>query len=285
MKRIPILLLCLLIHVGLGFPQSPPTSRIWISLSVTLQDNCLTEFGDDIHATYGIDDGTNGTYDLREWMPGPEPPSGIYAWWREIPGRNGRLDMISRDYRSLPSNPAMKDTFKLRFGDFILDDAAIHFRWPDSTYLSERCDSMFLTYYDSALGLQTINMFTIDSVVFDSAGARGIHTIMIYKYGVKLVDAVRDPKAERPTGFSLAQAFPNPFNSQTNISFSLATRTHVTLKVYDVLGREIAVLVDEDKSPGGYSVEWAANGVASGLYFYTLKAGEFTETKKVQLVK
>jgi hypothetical protein len=85
--------------------------------------------------------------------------------------------------------------------------------------------------------------------------------------------------------FTLAQAFPNPFNSQTIIFYAIASRSHVTLKIYDMLGREIAILTDEDKSPGNYIEKWSANGVASGLYFYKITAGAFTETRKLQLVK
>ena len=99
-----------------------------------------------------------------------------------------------------------------------------------------------------------------------------------------------------PTGFSLEQNYPNPFNPSTIIKYSVpfypsplqgeGPRVRsVTLKVYDLLGREIATLVNEEKSPGNYIVKFNGNNFSSGLYFYTLRAGEFIQTKKMLLIK
>ena len=84
--------------------------------------------------------------------------------------------------------------------------------------------------------------------------------------------------------YNLSQNHPNPFNPSTQITFSVPKATDVTLKVYDVLGREIAVLVNERKQPGEYKVSWNAEGVPSGVYFYRIVAGEFVETKKMIVV-
>ena len=88
-----------------------------------------------------------------------------------------------------------------------------------------------------------------------------------------------------PKGFSLGQNFPNPFNPSTEISFNLPKQSFVTLKVYDVLGRNVAELVNEEKSAGIYTVTWDANKSASGTYIYTITAGDFTQTKKMILIK
>jgi hypothetical protein len=89
-----------------------------------------------------------------------------------------------------------------------------------------------------------------------------------------------------PTQFELDQNFPNPFNPSTNINYSVPKTSLVTIKVYDILGKEVAALVNEEKSAGNYSVQFSANSnMASGVYFYRMQAGSFTETKKLILLK
>lgn len=88
-----------------------------------------------------------------------------------------------------------------------------------------------------------------------------------------------------PLKFSLGQNYPNPFNPSTSIQYAIASRQFVTLKVYDVLGNEIATLVNEEKPAGNYDVEFNASHMASGIYYYQLRAGEFVETKKMILMK
>ena len=80
-------------------------------------------------------------------------------------------------------------------------------------------------------------------------------------------------------------AYPNPFNPQTKIQYAITHTQFVTLKVYDVLGNEILTLVDEEKSPGIYEIDFNASKLSSGVYFYSLQAGTFTETKKLILIR
>jgi hypothetical protein len=88
-----------------------------------------------------------------------------------------------------------------------------------------------------------------------------------------------------PNEFSLEQNYPNPFNPSTVISYQLPVSGSVTLKVYDVLGNEVATLVSEEKPAGNYEVEFDASGLSSGIYFYQLKARSFVETKRMVLLK
>ncbi|MGQ9805769.1 MAG: T9SS type A sorting domain-containing protein [Chlorobiales bacterium] len=85
--------------------------------------------------------------------------------------------------------------------------------------------------------------------------------------------------------YRLAQNYPNPFNPTTNISYVLPKAENVSLKIYDVLGREVATLVNEVKAAGAYTVPFNASNLASGVYFYRLQAGSFVQTKKMMLVK
>jgi hypothetical protein len=90
---------------------------------------------------------------------------------------------------------------------------------------------------------------------------------------------------EIPNYYSLAQNYPNPFNPSTTIKFSVPKTTSVSLKVYDVLGREVAVLVNEVKQAGFHTVDFNASNLASGIYFYKIEAGDFNAVKKMMLVK
>ena len=85
--------------------------------------------------------------------------------------------------------------------------------------------------------------------------------------------------------FHLEQNYPNPFNPSTTISFSIPTSEFISLKIYNVLGREVATLVNEEKPTGNYEVNFNATNLSSGIYFYTLQAGKNIQTKKLVLMK
>jgi hypothetical protein len=88
-----------------------------------------------------------------------------------------------------------------------------------------------------------------------------------------------------PSYYKLEQNFPNPFNPTTNIRYSIVKTTQVTLKVYDILGRQIQTLINTVQTPGQYTITFNAQDLASGIYFYQLNAGSFSSTKKLILLK
>src|SRR5690606_19156836 len=88
-----------------------------------------------------------------------------------------------------------------------------------------------------------------------------------------------------PDRFTLGQNYPNPFNPSTKIQFNIPKASFVSMKIYDMLGREVENLVNEQLSPGSYEVEWNAKSLQSGVYFYKLSADGFTEVRKMTLVK
>ncbi|MFH0736122.1 MAG: choice-of-anchor J domain-containing protein [bacterium] len=88
-----------------------------------------------------------------------------------------------------------------------------------------------------------------------------------------------------PTEFSLLQNYPNPFNPSTTIKFALPTAANVKLNVYNALGSVVATLVNSNMEAGNHSVNWVASNNASGIYFFTIEAGNFTSTKKMMLIK
>jgi len=88
-----------------------------------------------------------------------------------------------------------------------------------------------------------------------------------------------------PTEFSLSQNYPNPFNPATRINYSLPYKSLVQIKLYDVLGNEVATIVNEEKPAGIYEVEFDGGRLSSGVYFYQLSAANFIETKKMILLR
>jgi len=88
-----------------------------------------------------------------------------------------------------------------------------------------------------------------------------------------------------PSDFSLDQNYPNPFNPSTTINFSIPVESFITLDVYNAIGQKVASLVNETKSAGNYKVDFNASNLTSGIYFYKISAGNFTETKKMILMK
>ncbi|MCG6960998.1 T9SS type A sorting domain-containing protein, partial [bacterium BMS3Abin03] len=88
-----------------------------------------------------------------------------------------------------------------------------------------------------------------------------------------------------PNKIELKQNFPNPFNPTTRIQYSIASKQFVSLKVYDSLGKEVKILVNEEKPAGTYEANFSSKNLPSGTYFYKIKAGEFVQTKKMVLLR
>jgi beta-glucanase (GH16 family) len=143
------------------------------------------------------------------------------------------------------------DEFHLPF--FIILNVAVGGRWPGSpdstTYFP---DTMFVDY------------------------------VRVYQ---PVSNGVGEERGDVPARFTLEQNFPNPFNPSTVISYQLPGNSYVTLKVYDLLGREVTTLVNERKDAGRYSVQWNAANLSSGIYFYQLQANGRTEIRKAILMK
>ena len=97
--------------------------------------------------------------------------------------------------------------------------------------------------------------------------------------------AIQNSKNSFPSQYSLEQNYPNPFNPVTTISFALPRESFVLLKVYDLLGREVATLTSEQISSGDHAVRWDASSFPSGVYLYRMQANNFTQTRKLILLK
>jgi hypothetical protein len=130
-----------------------------------------------------------------------------------------------------------------------------------------------------------VRVLTLTGMTYDSRHIMGKDCVIILKKGkAKLSDD------ETIAGFSLGDAYPNPFNPETEISFSIPEKAQVSLSIYNILGEKVKVLVNGEMSAGTHTISWkgtdeAGNPVASGIYFYKLSAGDLTATKKMVLTK
>jgi hypothetical protein len=126
----------------------------------------------------------------------------------------------------------------------------------------------------------------VEAGLVDSTVTGGVAQVRYVKWTVPLPTDVKEV-ADVPASFGLHQNYPNPFNPATTIGFGVSGlgSRWVRLAVYDLLGREVAVLVDEQKQPGEYMVTWDARGMASGMYVCRMQAGTFTQTRTMSLVR
>jgi len=138
-----------------------------------------------------------------------------------------------------------------------------------------------------AQGWQTMGVISMDRKTEKQVAGtlRNTYLPFVNKDGIPV--SVENESKEIPVEFSLEQNYPNPFNPETTISYKVQAASNVSLKVYDLLGREVTTLVNEHKQPGIHNSKFSIQNsqLSSGVYFYTLKAGGFVSTKKMLLIK
>jgi subtilisin family serine protease len=153
---------------------------------------------------------------------------------------------------------------------FTSRDAGATWLRHNSTPLTEAVVSFsFLVVADSVFGL----------------AITGEGQVLRYAQPARAASIVREMEGARPQTYLLEQNYPNPFNPTTTIVYQLPVASDVSLKVYDVLGREVATLLRGRQNAGRYQVQFNAERLSSGLYFYQLQAGSFTQTRKMMLIK
>ncbi len=187
----------------------------------------------------------------------------------------------------LTFNKRMKDpsseqaTFLLTHNQFPLPaTTTLALKQYDSTTIIVELDT---TYYSSKdTGTIAYIAGTIKSV--DEGSLQPFAPMDAYNW-VGLSTAVKENNNLIPLVNKLNQNYPNPFNPTTVITYQLLTHGYATLKVYDVLGREVATLVNGEKSAGVHTVSWDASRLSSGIFIYRLKAGNFNDAKKMILIK
>ena len=154
--------------------------------------------------------------------------------------------------------------------------------WQEDTYLSSLTDKdiISLTLVDS----NTVSSLTVNNFNKYSDRAAGDTTYFLTVSSEPLV-SVDDEEKTTLTEYKLEQNYPNPFNPTTKISWQSPVTSHQTLKVYDILGNEIATLVNEERPAGSYEYEFSNLDLSSGIYLYKLTVGSYSATKKMLLLK
>jgi hypothetical protein len=273
------ILLLLLAPLLAAAQCEPPINRAWIEF----RDNgtCVDTlwFGCDPSATCGLDSA------LCEIELPPAPPSGVCdVRWVDIPGHhcqdstNG-LGLGSHQNYLPCSFPGHIDTFRIKFqpGD---GGFPVTFRWTLSDVVG-LCDSAIII--DEFGGFLVKARMNVVSMVQVTNPA--FFSLRLLVYGMRALVEGAPPGEGLPAGFALAQCYPNPFNPSTTLKYALPVRLQITLRVFNTLGQEIATLVNEIQEAGYHSAEWNAGGVASGVYFYRLQAGDFVQTRKMVLLR
>ena len=137
-----------------------------------------------------------------------------------------------------------------------------------------------ITFMHLAAGSRLINAGTIVGLPYSGSAP----DLGAFEYETT-TSVNKEQVVSSSTSYTLLQSFPNPFNPTTTISYQLSKRSSVTLKVYDIFGRELAMLVEESKAPGNHLIEFNGGGLSSGIYFACLKTGGSIKTIKLTLLK
>lgn len=224
---------------------------------------------------------------IREWDVHNQQPntSGLNNYWSNVlllieggdpyariawgphPTFNATNYKIYRALSTFPVNPRF-----LTF-DLITITNSTTYEYIDREFVIGGTTTYYAWYYVKAYNSSSNNYSPASNTVNTSG------EYMPFKI------AFENPEETQAFGFSLNQNYPNPFNPSTTIKFSVTANSLVSLIVYDILGNEKAVLVDELKEPGTYSVNFDASNFSSGIYFYTLRANEYTSSRKMLLLK
>lgn len=157
--------------------------------------------------------------------------------------------------------------------------------YDEGVYRSTNSGTNWLPVNDGLQNLRAKHLILNNNNLFYFAESNIAADSPVWKRPVSEVIGIEPISSTIPFEYILNQNYPNPFNPYTNIKFKIPKSTKVKLDIYDVVGREIETLVNENLRTGEYSVQWNAANYPSGVYFYEITAGDFTESKKMVLIK
>ena len=212
---------------------------------------------------------------------------GLIAWWRND---NGIPILWTKQFISNSFSGALS----VAAADLDMDnDVDVFGAATNSNRVSwwENNGSNPIEWFTNSVLINYGGAWPVFAVDFDWDGDTDILTTASTGNKVTLLENTtiiintQDEPSGLPENFFLSQNYPNPFNPSTKIKYYVQELSFITLKVFDVLGNEIEILVNQEKSIGKYEAEFDATGLTSGVYFYRLKAGDFIETKKMVLLK
>jgi aminopeptidase N len=219
--------------------------------------NALT---DDFTAKMGSVAGQDLTWFMDEWVKQPNHPAYQNGYnFTNLGSGNWRINFLA--YQTLANTVFHKMPIVLKFSFATGADTTVR-------VMNDVNSQLFSFYFNRQP----------TTVLFDPNNDIVLKT-------ATLAVGINNESKVTPDKFAVYQNYPNPFNPMTSIKFDLPKNTFVTLKVYDILGKEMATLINENRAAGSYNVDWNASFYPSGVYFYKLEAKDFTETKRMLLIK
>jgi aminopeptidase N len=214
---------------------------------------------DDFTTSISQTTGQDLTWFIDEWVKQPNHPVYANVYSFTPLGSNWQVGFLANQTQTNSTFHKMPLTIKVSFST-----------GPDTTirFMNDQNNQFFAWYFNR----QPI------SLQFDP------NNDIVLKQGTTVL-GITEIKSDVPEKFALYQNYPNPFNPVTKISYDIPKRANVTLKIYNVIGQLVMQPVNEVKEPGKYSLEFDASNLPSGVYYYEIKAGSFTDTRKMVLVK
>ncbi len=223
-------------------------------------------------------DGIPNTYDTYLEFNLINDPNAYMPIWQNYQYGNccGKLTAVTATWQKMPNNKwGLYTDEKITNGDLVQRTSINNIT--SSASMFKKVDKNI--YFVEQAGISGNPILIADTPVELTGTVNEGRTLVINS-----TTGVAEEK-KLPTTFKLNQNYPNPFNPSTKISFAIPTSGFVTLRVYDILGKEVATLVNEEKSTGIYEATFNASNLPSGVYIYRIQSGSFIQTKKMSLMK
>lgn len=204
----------------------------------------------------------------------------IIWWWRMSPIYRGSPEICDLNGDGKKDLIVGDNDGNVNYHQNIGSDASPSFASGGGVRLKTQGGSSIKVYYGAH----------IDAADWDEDGSIDILVGDYYGYNEVFINTeagsnITDPIGEISVDFSLSQNYPNPFNAKTMISYKIAKPGNVKLAIYNGAGQLVKMLVNESQTEGEYTIEWNASGIPSGVYFYRVSSGHFSDAKKCILLK
>ncbi|HAP34958.1 MAG TPA: hypothetical protein DCQ28_03095 [Bacteroidetes bacterium] len=291
MKRLLLLTFVACVFISKGIAQDSVSSfSATINFAIGEVYSYSHKLGVNPGNTIGLDTNSKlGAFNETPFMVPPPPPSySGRSRFLTIPGRptffpQGLFSGVLVDYRGFTSKTQI-DSYRVQIdGDSVLTNASSVF-W-SITELAKYADAWTIKPLSGTAFAQTDMLQNGFVIIPEGAASRDILIIKTGAKYTKVLTSVDDQQIESPREFSLSQNFPNPFNPETKIQYALPSTERVSLKVFDILGKEVATLVNQVQQQGHYTVRFNGTALSSGMYFYRIQTGSYISVKRMILIK